>query len=64
MGITHISKCIDAQELDDKLIKMDLVHQCAVSHFGEELLLQMGIKTDSLQPPQDFIPWITFNEVC
>merc|ERR1719436_1339036 len=56
-------KCMDKHELDDKLIKMDLVNQCATSHYGEGLLLDMGTKTDSLQPKHSFIPWITFNDV-
>jgi len=54
-------KCIDEQKLDDKLIIMDLVKQCSISHFGEELLLAMGNATAALDPPHSFIPWITFN---
>ena len=50
-------------ELEDKLIRMDLVKQCAISHYGEELLLEMGHRTDSLEPKQTLIPWITFNGV-
>ena len=56
-------KCIDEQELDDKLMIMDLVKQCSISHFGEELLLAMGNATAALDPPHSFIPWITFNGV-
>merc|ERR1712080_12004 len=55
-------KCMDMQQLDDKLIKMDLVKECAISHYGEELLLEMGNKTDSLNPKHTFVPWITFND--
>merc|ERR1712212_520954 len=54
-------KCIDEQELDDRLMIMDLVKQCSISHFGEELLLAMGNATAALDPPHTFIPWITFN---
>jgi len=54
-------KCIDEQDLDDKLMIMDLVKQCSISHFGEELLLAMGNATAALDPPHSFIPWITFN---
>ena len=54
---------MDMQQLDDKLIRMDLVKQCAISHYGEELLLEMGHSTDSLEPKHTFIPWITFNDV-
>jgi len=56
-------KCMDSLNLNDKLLKMSLVHECAVSHFGEELLLGMGMETDALIPPHTFIPWITFNGV-
>ena len=42
---------------------MDLVKQCSISHFGEELLLAMGNATADLDPPHTFIPWITFNGV-
>ena len=49
--------------MNDKLLKISLVHECAVSHFGEELLLGMGMETDALIPPHTFIPWITFNGV-
>ena len=42
---------------------MDLVKQCSISHFGEELLLAMGNATAALDPPHTFIPWITFNGV-
>ena len=54
---------MDNSSLDDKLLKMSLVHECAVAHFGEELLLGMGIETDALLPPHTFIPWITINGV-
>ena len=54
---------MDSLNLNDKLLKMSLVHECAVSHFGEELLLGMGMETDALIPPHTFIPWITFNGV-
>ena len=59
----YFIQCMDMQQLDDKLIKMDLVKQCAISHYGEELLLAMGQKTDSLEPQHTFVPWITFNDV-
>ena len=56
-------QCIDQQELEDKLMTMDLVKQCSISHFGEDLLLAMGNATAELDPPHTFIPWITFNGV-
>ena len=49
--------------MEDKWIKMDAVNQCAISHHGEELLKDIGVDTHSLQPPHNFIPWITFNGV-
>ena len=54
---------MDNHELEDKLIKMDTVNQCAISHHGEELLKENGVATHSLQPPHNFIPWIIFNGV-
>ena len=54
---------MDSLNLNDKLLKISLVHECAVAHFGEELLLGMGMETDALIPPHTFIPWITFNGV-
>jgi len=53
--------CIDQQELEDKLIIMDLVKQCSISHYGEDLLLAAGNATAALDPPHEFVPWITFN---
>merc|ERR1712018_185990 len=53
--------CIDQQELEDKLMTMDLVKQCSISHYGEELLLAMGNATAALDPPHELVPWITFN---
>ena len=40
-----------------------LVKKCSISHLGEELLLAIGNATADLNPPQTFIPWITFNGV-
>ncbi|XP_015923199.1 gamma-interferon-inducible lysosomal thiol reductase [Parasteatoda tepidariorum] len=37
------------------------VKKCVTSTMGNNLLYQMGKKTDSLNPPHTFIPWITIN---
>ena len=42
---------------------MDLVKQCSISHYGEDLLLAAGTATDALDPPHTFVPWVTFNDV-
>ena len=40
-----------------------LVKNCSITLLGEELLLAIGNATAELNPPQTFIPWITFNGV-
>ena len=39
------------------------IEQCAASARGEALLHEVGIRTQTLDPPLDFVPWLTFNDV-
>ena len=38
------------------------ISSCASSQHGEGLLHDQGVATRSLDPPLDFVPWITFND--
>jgi interferon gamma-inducible protein 30 len=50
-----INSCIESKEL------RRLVKKCTTSSLGLNLENQMAKKTDALDPPHTFIPWITIN---
>ena len=41
----------------------ELVDTCAKSVPGQNILHEIGIETQSLQPPLTFVPWIIINGV-
>lgn len=51
-----ITECIRDKELQVK------IRTCADGSMGKNLEREMALLTDALDPPQDFIPWITINK--
>lgn len=51
-----IKECIRDKELQKK------VKSCSENSKGRNLEHEMAVKTDALDPPQNFIPWITINK--
>jgi len=45
-------------------IDMSAVQKCVGSPAGNALEHQMAVKTDALNPPHQYVPWITLNGVC
>eukprot|EP00827_Trimyema_finlayi_P000581 TRINITY_DN111_c0_g1_i1.p1 TRINITY_DN111_c0_g1~~TRINITY_DN111_c0_g1_i1.p1 ORF type:complete len:241 (+),score=97.34 TRINITY_DN111_c0_g1_i1:3-725(+) len=47
----------------ESILKIDLtsVKECMKSDKGNELEHQVADKTDALQPPHNYVPWITVN---
>ena len=41
----------------------ELVDTCAKSVPGQKILHDIGLETQSLQPPLTFVPWIIINGV-
>lgn len=50
-----LDRCIDSKDLRRQ------VKKCVTGKLGNDLQYEMAKKTDSLQPPHTFIPWITIN---
>lgn len=42
-------------------ISMGQINQCMSSRLGNDLEHAMGVKTDSLNPPHKYVPWVTLN---
>ncbi|XP_011417890.4 gamma-interferon-inducible lysosomal thiol reductase [Magallana gigas] len=51
-------KCAKQQGIDIQPI-MD----CSTSSLGNSLLHQMALKTEALNPPHEYVPWVTLNGV-
>lgn len=51
--------CMGRMGLDPTAIKR--VEACANTIWGQDYLYNMGVKTQALNPPLNFVPWITFN---
>lgn len=52
------SKCAYAYN-----VSMDLVNKCMTSRLGNDLEHDMAVRTDRLQPPHKYVPWVTLNGV-
>ena len=39
------------------------IKNCTVSDMGNQLEHQMALKTNSLSPPHQYVPWVTLNGV-
>ena len=39
------------------------IDACQSSNKGEQLLHDIGVETEQLNPPHYFVPWITFDFV-
>ena len=37
--------------------------ECSTSEKGKQLHHENGVKTENLNPPHTYVPWVTFNDV-
>lgn len=44
-------------------ISMGQVDKCMTSRLGNDLEHAMAVKTESLDPPHKYVPWVTLNGV-
>lgn len=51
-------QCAQTYQLDYSAVKM-----CMNGTVGNELQHQMAKKTDQLDPPHNWVPWVTLNGV-
>ena len=58
---TAASKCVT--DLGIKATSGAKIEACAASEHGENLLHDVGVKTDLLDPALNYVPWLTFNDV-
>ena len=58
---TAASKCVT--DLGIKTTSGAKIEGCAASEHGENLLHDVGAKTDLLDPALNYVPWLTFNDV-
>lgn len=55
------SKCVT--DLGIQATSGARIESCAASEHGENLLHDVGVKTDLLDPKLNYVPWLTFNDV-
>ena len=58
---TAASKCVT--DLGIKTTSGAKIEGCAASEHGGNLLHDVGVKTDLLDPALNYVPWLTFNDV-
>ncbi|GFN89450.1 gamma-interferon-inducible lysosomal thiol reductase [Plakobranchus ocellatus] len=44
-------------------VPLESIMNCSKSDYGNELEHKMALKTNALQPPHGYVPWITINGV-
>merc|ERR1719356_1556400 len=42
-------------------IDMKPIRECTKGKQGNKVMLQVGEATESLQPPHEYVPWVTLN---
>ena len=55
---TYLFQCAKKQGIDYEAVK-----SCTSSSLGNKLEHEMAVKTDQLDPPHTYVPWITLNGV-
>lgn len=44
-------------------VSMSQLDKCMTSRLGNSLQHDMAVRTDALQPPHKYVPWVTLNGV-
>lgn len=55
---TAAAKC--AHKFD---IPIDQINTCLITQYGNTIQHDMAVKTEALNPPHKYVPWVTLNGV-